>query len=133
MSRIVPFALLLLAAGCDSAEPAEPIPYAEADQKPVAVGGWEAFAARVEYPQFAERARIEGDVAVQFVVTAGGADAGAGVLTSPNDLLSEAAIKAVRGSAYVPGREAGVAVPVRTTLCLAFRLEAPITAAPCMP
>lgn len=40
---------------------------------------------------------------------------------------------AVWGGADVSGREAGVAVPVRTTLSPAFRLEAPITAVPYRP
>ena len=123
--------LALLLAGCDAGPPSGPVPYAEADPKPVAVGGWGAFAATVEYPEFASRARIEGDVATAFVVTADGEAGDVTIAESPNDLLSEAAVHAVRAAAYVPGEVAGRRVDVRTTLCVAFRLGDGITAAPC--
>ena len=126
---------VLLAAGCDSetAEPA-PIPYADAETKPVAVGGWAALAETFEYPEFAERANIGGTLAVRLVVPRAGGSPETGtvlIVRSPNDLLSEAALLGVREGEYEPGRVAGEPVAVEMAVCVTFEVGAPIEAEPC--
>lgn len=131
MSRLALLIAVVLVGGCDSAEPPVPVPYAEADEKPVPVEGWDAVGAAAGYPEFASRAGIEGEVVVGFVVTEAGETDLDRVLVSPNDLLSEAAVRAVEAAAFVPGREAGVVVSVAAAACVRFRLGEPTTAGFC--
>ena len=92
------------------------------DVMPELIGGLAALQERVEYPEFARRAGIEGQVVVQFVVTETGGVVDPVVLRSPHDMLTEASIAAVRGLRFEPGREDGEAVPVRFAVPVTFRL-----------
>ena len=93
------------------------------ETQPELIGGLPALQARVEYPEFARRARIEGQVVVQFVVDERGNVVDPVVLRSPNDLLSEAALKAVRESRFTPGQQRGRPVKVRFAVPVTFRLR----------
>jgi len=91
--------------------------------QPELIGGLAGLQGRVEYPEFARRARIEGQVVVQFVVDERGNVVDPVVLRSPNDLLSEAALKAVRESRFTPGQQRGRPVKVRFAVPVTFRLR----------
>lgn len=90
--------------------------------QPEIVGGPDALYERVVYPEEARDAGIEGRVLVQFVVDEGGAVTEAHVLQSPDPRLSSAALDAVRGVRFTPGRENGQPVRVQLTLPIAFSL-----------
>ncbi len=94
-----------------------------AEVQPELVGGLAGLQGRVEYPEFARRAGIEGQVVVQFVVDERGNVVDPVVLRSPNDLLSEAALKAVRESKFTPGQQRGRPVKVRFAVPVTFRLR----------
>ena len=98
--------------------------YEIADEMPTLIGGLAALQERVEYPPLAREAGIEGQVVVQFVVTETGGVVDPVVLRSPDDMLSEAALAAVRGLRFEPGRQGGEAVPVRFAVPITFRLPA---------
>ena len=92
------------------------------DEMPQLIGGLAGLQERVQYPAMAREAGIEGQVVVQFVVNEEGAVEDAAVLRSPHDMLSEAALQAVRQSRFEPGRDAGEAVRVRFAVPVTFRL-----------
>ncbi len=94
-----------------------------AEVQPELIGGLPGLQGRVEYPEFARRAGIEGQVVVQFVVDERGNVVDPVVLRSPNDLLSEAALKAVRESRFTPGQQRGRPVKVRFAVPVTFRLR----------
>ena len=93
------------------------------EQQPVLIGGLAALQLAVEYPEMAQRAEIEGRVIVQFVVDERGAVTEPVVVRSPRDLLSGAALDAVRRIAFEPGQQRGRPVKVRMTVPVTFRLR----------
>ena len=101
----------------------EPDVFEVAEVQPTLIGGLADLQGRVEYPEFARRVGIEGQVVVQFVVDERGNVVDPVVLRSPNDLLSEAALKAVRESRFTPGQQRGRPVKVRFAVPVTFRLR----------
>ena len=93
------------------------------ERNPVLVGGLIGLQSRVEYPRAAREAGIEGRVFVQFVVNETGAVVDPIVTRSPSELLSEAALRAVRESRFVPGSQDGRPVKVRFSLPINFVLN----------
>ena len=104
-------------------EPTEPEIFEVAEVQPELIGGLAALQANVEYPEFARRAGIEGQVVVQFVVDERGNVVDPVVLRSPNELLSEAALSAVRQARFTPGQQRGRPVKVRFAVPVTFRLR----------
>ena len=105
------------------APPVEEEVFDVVEQQPVLEGGLEGLQGRVVYPDFARRAGIEGRVVVQFVVDERGNVVDPVAVQSPNDLLSEAAIKAVQESRFTPGQQRGRPVKVRFAVPVTFRLR----------
>ena len=103
--------------------PQEPEIFEVAEVSPALVGGIAALQALVEYPEFARRAGVEGRVTVQFVVDERGNVVDPVVVQSPNDLLSEAALEAVRKAKFTPGQQRGRPVKVRFAVPVTFRLR----------
>ncbi|MEO0557310.1 MAG: energy transducer TonB [Bacteroidota bacterium] len=104
-------------------EPTEPEIFEVVEQAPVLIGGLEGLQERVEYPEIARRAGVEGRVFVTFVVDERGNVVDPQVARSPSDLLSEAALKAVRESKFQPGQQRGRPVKVRYSLPVNFVLR----------
>ena len=92
------------------------------EHAPELIGGVAGLQERVEYPDMARQAGVEGTVFVQFVVDERGRVLDPVAIRSPNDLLSRAAIEAVRTCEFVPGRQRGVPVRVRFTIPVKFQL-----------
>ncbi|MFN3597739.1 MAG: energy transducer TonB, partial [Rubricoccaceae bacterium] len=103
--------------------PDEPEIFEVVEQDPVLIGGIEGLQARVQYPEMAQRAGVEGTVFVQFVVDERGNVVDPQVVRSPSPLLSEAALRAVRESRFQPGMQRGRPVKVRFTLPVRFVLR----------
>ena len=93
------------------------------EDEPKLIGGLEGLQARVEYPELAIQVGLEGRVFVTFVVDEHGNVINAQVARSPSDLLSEAALKAVRASKFTPGQQRGRPVKVRYSLPVNFVLR----------
>ena len=96
--------------------------YGIVDDMPQLIGGLQGLQDRLVYPQVAKDAGIEGQVVVQFIVNEQGRVEDPVVLRSPDDVLSEAALAAVRESRFEPGRTGGEAVKVRFAVPITFRL-----------
>lgn len=93
-----------------------------ADVQPEIVGGMAALAASIVYPEAAWVDRIEGTVIVQVVVDEQGEVLEALAVRSPSEVLSHAALAAVRQQRFTPGRVGDQPVAVRITLPIRFRL-----------
>ena len=98
--------------------------YVSVETPPQLIGGLEGLQSRLVYPELAQRAGIEGRVFVTFIVDEEGRVQDPTIAQSPDPMLSEAALQAVRASEFIPGRQRGVAVKVRYALPLNFRLPA---------
>ncbi|WP_412068686.1 TonB family protein [Rubrivirga sp. IMCC43871] len=107
-----------------SADPDRPDVFMVVEEMPQIVGGLEALQSRLVYPQAAKDAGVEGMVVVQFLVNETGGVEEALVMRSPDEALSAAALDAVRGLTFTPGRQRGEAVKVRFAVPVTFRLPA---------
>jgi len=96
--------------------------YNVVEQAPRLIGGLEGLQARIEYPELAERAGIEGRVFVTFVVDEQGRVQDATIARTPDPVLGEAALKAVQESEFTPGLQRGQPIKVRYSLPVNFRL-----------
>ena len=105
------------------APPVEDEVFDVVEQQPEIVGGIAGLQGRVVYPDFARRAGIEGRVILQFVVDERGAVSEIAVVQSPNELLSEAAVKALRETQFIPGQQRGRPVKVRFSVPVTFTLR----------
>ena len=111
--------------GAEDADPEEPAgsnAAAVVDQMPEIVGGLDALVDRVVYPPEAEAAGIEGRVYVLFEVDEHGAVTRAEVVEPVDPLLDQAAIEAVRATAFRPGLHDGQPVRVQMVLPITFTL-----------
>ena len=103
-------------------EPTEPEIFEVVETPPELIGGLPGLQARLEYPEIAIMAGIEGRVFVQFVVDERGRVIDPVVMRSPSDILSQAAIKAILESRFNPGLQRGRPVRVRYSVPVNFEL-----------
>lgn len=86
-------------------------------------GGISSVQEEVQYPEFAQKAGIEGRVLVQFVVNKEGEVTNPAVTRGVHTLLNEEAVRAVKQLECTPGKQRGKPVKVRMSLPVAFRLQ----------
>jgi TonB family protein len=85
-----------------------PIEADSAEVPPAMIGGLAALSAAIEYSVRARPFDIQGEVIVQFVVDEVGSVIDPVVVRSPHDLLSEAALAAIRRLHFTPGQREGL-------------------------
>jgi protein TonB len=88
-------------------------------------GGIESLQEHLEYPRIAERAGVEGNVYVQFVVSETGAVTDPVILKSDHSIFDTPALEAVQKLSCTPGKQRGTPVKVLMTLPVRFRLDQP--------
>ncbi|MGI9174538.1 MAG: energy transducer TonB [Rhodothermales bacterium] len=93
------------------------------EDMPQLIGGMESLYERVVYPEMAKQAGLEGKVIVQFVVDREGRVQHPVVLRGVHTLLDEAALEAVRGLRFHPGKQRDRPVPVKMSLPITFKLR----------
>ena len=98
---------------------AEPLP----ETPPRLNGGLEGLQRRVDYPESARRAGVEGQVMTEFIVGPAGTVECAQVIVSPHTELTAAVLAAVRASTFTPGTRGERPVRVRFSLPMSFRLR----------
>ena len=92
------------------------------EQMPQVAGGLGAFYIHIEYPPAAARAGIEGKLVLAFVVEPDGRPSEIEVLEPLHPLCDSAAVRALRATYFVPGRQNGETVRVRMRLPVRFQL-----------
>ncbi len=92
------------------------------EEMPQLIGGLEALQAQLSYPSEALEAGIEGRVVVQMIIDKEGVPLQLDCVRGPEPLC-DAAMRAVRASSFVPGRQRGKAVYARYNLPVAFKLR----------
>ena len=92
------------------------------EDMPWPVGGMAGIQQRINYPDIARRAGVEGRVIVQFVVGENGNVHDPSIVRGIGAGTDEEAIRVIRGTEFTPGRQRGRAVPVRMSWPVTFRL-----------
>jgi protein TonB len=104
-------------------EEEEPEIFVVVEDNPEMIGGQQALYSEIDYPDFARKAGIEGQVILQFVVDERGNVSNVQVLRGVHKLLDEEAIRAIGEMRFRPGKQRGKAVKVRMTQPVRFRLQ----------
>ncbi len=99
------------------------MPMTVVDQMPSIIGGINAIAQSIVYPEEAKENRIEGKVLVTFVVEPDGSVSNTEVTKGVDPTLDAAALQAVESIAFEPGVHDGDAVRVQMTLPISFKLN----------
>ena len=93
------------------------------ENMPELIGGLAELQSRIEYPEQARRAGIEGRVYVQFIVNEEGQVEDPEVIRGIGGGCDEEAIRAVRQAEFRPGMQRGRPVRVQYSLPIVFRLQ----------
>jgi protein TonB len=93
------------------------------EELPEPIGGIAAIQARAIYPEIAKRAGVEGTVFVEAFVDENGVVTKTSVVKGIGAGCDEAAMNAVQGTKFKPGKQRGKAVKVRMSIPIRFRLQ----------
>ncbi|WP_020402928.1 energy transducer TonB [Gracilimonas tropica] len=93
------------------------------EQMPELIGGLAGIQKRIEYPELARKAGIEGRVVIQFVIDEKGNVNNPVVVRGIGGGCDEEALKAVQEAKFVPGKQRGKPVKVRYSLPISFKLD----------
>ncbi|WP_138430647.1 energy transducer TonB [Fodinibius saliphilus] len=93
------------------------------EQMPQLKGGLAALQKKINYPEMARKAGIEGRVIIQFVVTENGKVENPRVIRGIGGGADKEALRVVKEAEFVPGRQRGKAVRVQYSLPITFRLQ----------
>lgn len=93
------------------------------EQMPQLEGGLGAIQSKINYPEMAMKAGIEGRVVVQFVIDENGNVTNPVVVRGIGGGCDEEALRAVKQVKFTPGRQRGKPVKVRYSLPVSFKLE----------
>jgi len=116
--------------GCSSSQSAQGPPVGTQDESgnyivvedmPELIGGLESLHRKIEYPDELRGTGTKGTVFIRFVVNEEGKTQNLEVLRSLHPAADEAALRAVSGALFIPGKHNGNVVPVRMGLPISFK------------
>jgi len=93
------------------------------EEMPKLIGGLASIQGKVQYPEMAKRAGIQGRVTVQFIVNENGDVENPKVIRGIGGGCDEAALAAVSEAKFEPGKQRGRSVRVQYSLPIVFRLS----------
>lgn len=93
------------------------------EQMPELKGGLGALQQKINYPERARKAGIEGRVVVQFIVTENGKVEEPRVIRGIGGGCDEEALRVVKQAEFQPGQQRGQPVRVQYSLPIVFRLQ----------
>jgi len=108
-----------------AAVPLKRMVLAFSEEMPAIQGGLGAYYINIDYPRAAIDAGIQGRLVLDFTVEPDGTPTDISILTSLHPLCDSAAVRALRKTVFMPGRQGGKAVPVKMRLPVTFRLVDP--------
>lgn len=97
--------------------------YRMVDSPPQLIGGLEVLQNRIQYPEMAKIAGIEGRVFLQFVVEPDGSVSNIVITRGLGGDCDEEAVRALGESRFVPGTLKGESVRVKMSIPVSFRLS----------
>lgn len=97
------------------------LPFAEVMPEPV--GGYAAMFKKIVYPDVAKNAGVEGKLYLLVYVNENGGVDDIKVVKSLGAGCDEAAIKAIKDTKFKPGKNAGVAIKVKLSIPVSFKLQ----------
>lgn len=93
------------------------------EKMPEPIGGLAAIQSKIQYPEMARRAGIEGRVTVQFIVNAEGRVENARVVKGIGGGCDEEALRVINETTFTPGIQRGRPVNVQLVLSINFSLS----------
>src|SRR5699024_11255280 len=93
------------------------------EQMPELIGGLAELQSKIDYPEQAAKAGIEGLVTVQFIVDKEGNVENPEVIRGIGGGADEEALRVVKKAKFKPGRQRGKPVRVQYSLPIRFRLQ----------
>ncbi|MCW9707874.1 energy transducer TonB [Fodinibius salsisoli] len=93
------------------------------EQMPELIGGLGELQGKIEYPERAKRAGIDGRVIIQFIVTEQGNVEDPRVIRGIGGGCDKEALRVVKQAKFKPGRQRGKPVRVQYSLPIIFRLQ----------
>ncbi|GAA5522797.1 energy transducer TonB [Aliifodinibius salicampi] len=93
------------------------------EQMPELIGGLAELQQKINYPERAKRAGIEGRVIVQFIVTEDGNVEDPKVVRGIGGGADQEALRVVKQAKFKPGRQRGEPVRVQYSLPIIYRLQ----------
>lgn len=92
------------------------------EEMPELIGGLSSIQSRIQYPETAKKAGIEGRVIVQFIVNEQGDVTNPEIIRGIGGGCDEEALSAVRQATFKPGKQDGEPVRVQFSLPVQFKL-----------
>ncbi len=93
------------------------------EQMPELIGGLAELQQKINYPERAKRAGIDGRVIIQFIVTETGDVEDPNVIRGIGGGCDQEALRVVKEAKFQPGRQRGKPVRVQYSLPIIFRLQ----------
>ncbi|MGD8427989.1 MAG: TonB family protein [Balneolaceae bacterium] len=93
------------------------------EQMPELKGGLAELQRKINYPEMARKAGIEGRVIIQFIVTENGNVENPKVIRGIGGGCDKEALRVVKQATFKPGRQRGQAVRVQYSLPIVFKLQ----------
>ncbi|SMO69169.1 M56 family metallopeptidase [Gracilimonas mengyeensis] len=100
------------------------------EEMPKLIGGMQAIQSKIEYPEQARKAGIEGQVVVRFVVDENGDVIEPEVVRGISSGADAEALRVVKEAQFEPGMQRGKAVRVQYAMAINFKLQDSDFAAP---
>jgi len=97
------------------------------DEMPSPIGGIKSIQEKIDYPEIAKRAGIEGRVFVKAFINEKGNVKKTEIIKGIGGGCDQEAIKAVMETKFKPGRQKGKGVNVQVTIPILFKLESKTT------
>jgi protein TonB len=104
-------------------EEPEPEIFVIVEEMPELMGGLASIQSKINYPEIAKKAGVEGRVIVQFVVNEQGKVTDPVVVRGIGAGCDEEAIRAVQQAEFKPGKQRGKPVRVKMSLPITFKLR----------
>jgi len=92
------------------------------EEMPELIGGLASIQSRIQYPEMARKAGIEGRVIIQFIVDKQGNVTNPEIIRGIGGGCDEEALRAVRQATFKPGKQNGEPVRVQFSLPVQFKL-----------
>ena len=86
-------------------------------------GGIAAIYSKIKYPEVAQKAGVQGKVYLLIYINENGGVDDVKVLKGLGAGCDEAAVEAIKQTKFTPGKDNGVAIKVKLSLPITFKLE----------